>query len=300
LRGRNKREKQEEKGVGSNVASRQSDWRLLTVSDETWTDEEEQKWRSEVEGLFAKKIEEALQQHTNPLEVGNRLGEILKELETDATKLVIPRAVRKWAKPEHLDLWNLILQDQSTLSELRSIGTSIANTMRPLAGNVFAHWVAEVLNQAFECYSLPLKCTTKGKIKAELSKNLTIKQGQEQVSLKPDMDMVIVHPAKAKPKQQRALVIISAKTTLAERVLQTITWKRYMAQVPEEVRHIRVFLVTAWETFPENDINRQRVQELDGVYVCNMSVQPYGRIKPFSAIIADIKELIPAELNASS
>jgi hypothetical protein len=276
------------------------DGRLLIVSEETWTDENEEKWRNECHSLFERKLKEALQQTTNPLEVGNRLGDILKELETDAAQLVIPRAVYKWAKPEHLALWEPILQDESTLSELRSIGTSIANTMRPLAGNVFAHWVAEVLNQAFECYSLPLKCTTKGKIKAELSKNLTIKQGQEQVSLKPDMDMVIVHPAKAKPKQQRALVIISAKTTLAERVLQTITWKRYMAQVPEEVRHIRVFLVTAWETFPENDINRQRIQELDGVYVCNMSVQPYGRIKPFSAIIADIKELIPAELNASS
>jgi hypothetical protein len=63
--------------------------------------------------------------------------------------------------------------------------------------------------------------------------------------------------------------------------MQTITWSRYL--------EIKVLLVTAWETF-ESGANRERVQELDGVYVCNKDVKEYGKIKIFSKIVKDLEK----------
>lgn len=90
----------------------------------------------------------------------------------------------------------------------------------------------------------------------------------------------------------KPVAILSAKTTLAERVLQTITWKRYRDQLPKQVRAIRIFLVTAWETFETDSANRSRVQELDGVYVCNANANFQDHIKPFSALIQDLEKLL--------
>jgi len=254
-----------------------------------WTDEDEQQWKEQIAELFSRKLQEALSQCNNPLEVGNRLGDVLKGVELEAVKLVVPRAVRKWASKENLPQWEKILKDETMLSELRAISTSVANTLRPLAGNTFAQWVMDVLNATFQQQGLPLRCVTKGKVKSELSKRLVVHSatGGRTMDFKPDIDIVALHSETDVP-----LAILSAKTTLAERVMQTINWKRYKDQLPQDVRNVRLYLVTAWETFPAGDVNRERVQELDGVYVCNTQAQPYGNIKPFAEIVKDLAALI--------
>ncbi len=93
---------------------------------------------------------------------------------------------------------------------------------------------------------------------------------------RPDIDIILVRTDKG----NKPMAIISAKTTLAERIMQTITWSRYLK--------IKVLLVTAWETF-ESGANRERVQELEGVYVCNKDVKEYGKIKIFSKITKDLE-----------
>lgn len=72
--------------------------------------------------------------------------------------------------------------------------------------------------------------------------------------------------------------------------MQTITWKRSRDQFPEHLRKIKFYLVTLWEDF-ESRTNRERVQELDGVFVCNSNIKEYGRIKVFSRIIDELKQL---------
>jgi hypothetical protein len=61
------------------------------------------------------------------------------------------------------------------------------------------------------------------------------------MDFKPDIDIVALHSETDTP-----LAILSAKTTLAERVMQTINWKRYKDQLPRDVRDVRLYLVTTW------------------------------------------------------
>lgn len=269
------------------------------MSGDTWSDEDEANWQREVQALFSQKLEEAFQQHDDPLEVGNQLGDLLKTLEKDIAKLVILRAVHKWASKEHLPEWKKILDDETMLEELRAIGTSIANTMRPLAGNTFASWVSRVLNASFDHHELPMRCMTRGELKQSLSKKFVVVDKGQRIDLKPDIDLVVVYK---KDKKDVPLAIVSAKTTLAERVMQTINWTRYKKdeRLPQDVRDIKLYLVTAWETFLEGDVNRGRVQELDGVYVCNTKFEPHGNIKPFRLLLEDLKALLPSEAISSS
>lgn len=262
----------------------------MTDTLDSWTNEDEKQWKQQIRQLFESKLEQALQNYSSPLEVGDRLGDVLRELEVEAAKLVVPRSVHKHASPENLLRWADLLEDPEMMLDLRKVSTSIANTMRPLAGNKFAEWIAQVLNIAFTQQDIPLYCATKGKIKQELTRRLVVTSmdGSQTQDYKPDIDIVAVNSNTDLP-----LAILSAKTTLAERVMQTINWKRYKDQrLPAELRNIKVYLVTAWEVFPAGNINRGRVQELDGTYVCNTTANFYGNIKPFSSIVEDLKTLI--------
>lgn len=259
----------------------------MTSGHSSWSKQEEQRWKKQLEQLFNQKLHEALDRWGSPLEVGNHLGEILRGAEIEVVKLVVPRAARKWASPENLSLWEEMIDDDKKLLELRVIGTSIANTLRPLAGNTFAQWVATILNTVFDERGLPLQCVTKGKHKRELAKRLVIQGVLGTQDYKPDLDLIILNVQTQKP-----IAIISAKTTPAERVMQTINWKRFKEQLPEDVRSMQWFLVTAWKTFDEGSANRQRVQELDGVYVCNANANFSGNIKPFATLINDVAALV--------
>lgn len=244
-----------------------------------WDKTQEDEFKKVIKRFFDDKINSVLKKSNNPLEIGDDLAATLKSSDEDVVRIITPRAVKKWASSQTWPKWKEIIKDPRMVLELRTIGKSIANTMRPLAGNNFALWVAKILNVHFSKNNIPLEAITSGKIKSELSKKFIAKNGKRGVrDYKPDIDIILVRI----DKNNKPAAIISAKTTLAERIMQTITWSRYLK--------IKIFLVTAWETF-ESGANRERVQELDGVYVCNKDVKEYGNIKLFSKITKDLEKL---------
>jgi len=248
------------------------------MSVKNWDKNQEEDFKKIIKEFFDEKIDSVLKKSNNLLEIGDDLATILKNSDEDVVKLVTPRAVKKWASPQTLPKWEEIVANPRMLLELRVIGRSIANTMRPLAGNNFALWVAKILNTYFLQKKIPLEAITSGQIKRDLEKALKTKVGKKGVrDYRPDIDIILIRTDKG----NEPVAIISAKTTLAERIMQTITWSRYL--------QIKVLLVTAWETF-ESGANRKRVQELDGVYVCNKDVKEYGKIKLFSKIVKDLEK----------
>ncbi len=260
-------------------------------NNENWLLDTERKWLATKEKFFSDQLKKALTVYNYPLIVGNKLAQILKDSEVEAVKMVIPRAIRRWASPKTVTKWQEIIKDDQMLTELREIGKSIANTLRPLSGNTFTQWVCQVLNLTFKNKKLPIECVTSGSIKKQLTKDLVLKAGIAGVGTrdyKPDIDIIVL---KITGTTKKPVAIISAKTTLAERVMQTINWHRYLEQLPSNLRNLKLYLVTAWDTF-ESGTNRERVQELDGVYVCNETVKEYGNIKLFSKIINDLVKLI--------
>ncbi|MFH1161671.1 MAG: BsaWI family type II restriction enzyme [Candidatus Jorgensenbacteria bacterium] len=248
------------------------------MKNNNWNKDRESEFKDIIKKFFDDKLKDALKGTKNPLQVGNNLSNILKNSDKDVVKIITPRAVRKWASAKTFSKWEKILKDPQMVVELREIGKSIANTMRPLAGNNFALWVATILNEYFKQQDIYLRALTSGKIKNALGKEFINKVGKRGVrDYKPDIDIVLVRT----DLDNKPVAIISVKTTLAERVMQTIAWSRYLK--------IPIMLVTAWETF-ESGTNRERVQELDGVYACNTQVKEYGKIKRFSRIGEDLKE----------
>ena len=254
-------------------------------NQQAWSNELEKEFKETIHLYFDDKINNELN-NKNALTVGDNLGQLLKSSEEDIVKIITPRAVKKWASPETLPLWEKFLKNEQMVLELREIGKSIANSMRPLAGNSFAIWVTKVLNKAFEVEKLPITASTTGEAKKALNRAID-DFSKNNKSFKPDTDIVVVKSDKIK-----VIAIISAKTTLAERVMQTISWSNYLQTLPKEIQKIKLFLVTAWETFDKESTNKERVQQLDGVYVCNPNVAEYGNIKKFSKIIEDLKKLL--------
>ena len=255
------------------------------AKEQAWNPDLEKEFKETIHTYFNEKINNELNSK-NALKVGDNLGQLLKNSEEDIVKIITPRAVKKWASPETLPLWEEFLKNEQMILELREIGKSIANSMRPLAGNNFAIWVTKVLNKAFENEKLPISASTTGEAKKALNKAID-EFSKSNKSFKPDIDIVVV-----KSENIEIIAIISAKTTLAERVMQTISWNNYLQTLPKDIQKIKLFLVTAWETFDKESANKERVQQLDGVYVCDTNVVEYGNIKKFSKIIEDIKELL--------
>jgi hypothetical protein len=255
------------------------------MQNQEWNNELEKEFKNTIHQYFDEKINNELNSK-NVLQVGDNLGQLLKDSEEDIVKIITPRAVKKWASPETLPLWEKFLKNEQMILELREIGKSIANSMRPLAGNNFAIWVTKVLNKAFEIEKLPITASTTGEAKKALNKAID-EFSKSNKSFKPDIDIVVV-----KSEKIEVIAIISAKTTLAERVMQTISWSNYLQTLPKDIQKIKLFLVTAWEVFDKESVNKERVQQLDGVYVCSPDVKEYGNIKKFSKIIDDLKELL--------
>jgi predicted house-cleaning noncanonical NTP pyrophosphatase (MazG superfamily) len=255
---------------------------------ENWNKALEKEFQETIRDYFDDKINEYLENSVNYIEAGNNLAQLLKSSEEDIVRIITPRAVKKWASDETLPLWEEFLKNERMILELREIGKSIANSMRPLAGNNFAMWVAKILNKAFQSEKLSLLAVTSGEVKQKLNRFFDNYSKQENQSFKPDIDIVVANLS----NNSKPIVIISAKTTLAERVMQTISWHNYLKTMPQEIHDIKLFLVTAWEKFDKDSVNRNRVQQLDGVYVCNTDVIEFGNNKLFSKIIDDFKALL--------
>lgn len=122
-----------------------------------WDKNQEDDFKKIIKKFFDDKIDSVLKKSDNLLEIGDDLATILKNSDEDVVKIVTPRAVKKWASPQTLSKWEEILANPRMLLELRVIGRSIANTMRPLAGNNFALWVAKILNTYFSQKKIPLE-----------------------------------------------------------------------------------------------------------------------------------------------
>src|SRR3989338_8864272 len=99
---------------------------------------------------------------------------------------------KKWASKETYPRWKKIISNKTMAVELRIIGRSIANGMRPLAGNNFTNWIASILNAYFISRKMPLRAWTSGPIKTGLSKGLVKKQvrGKGIKDYRPDIDIV--------------------------------------------------------------------------------------------------------------
>ena len=125
-------------------------------------------------------------------------------------------------------------------------------------------------------------CATRGEIKRKVSEGLLVASPEGELDLKPDIDIVVYDKATGK-----VIAIVSCKTTLAERIMQTVRWKEAIANIPSHYRDVKVFLVTAWDTF-DNPTQRNRARTLDGAYACNEDIVEDDRIKKFDKLAPDI------------
>lgn len=247
---------------------------------------DEKEYKKQIDQIRLNKLSEAKERYGIE-NLGDKLGEVLENTATDVVKLVVLRSARKFLKDESYQaVKNLIDSGTLSIQELWDLSTSIANTLRPLAGHTFTQWLAGLLNAVFEKGNAPLMATTKGEVKNALARQLERVDAEGRMQdLKPDIDIVVYDKRNNKP-----LLIISCKTTLAERVMQTIRWNEFISLLPAEAR-VKVFLVTAWEEF-KDQTKRNRVSSLDGVYATNEKVRVGGNIKRFNQIYADIRNLL--------
>jgi len=197
---------------------------------------------------------------------------------------VVPRAISKHADSKTAEeLTQLIDRRPDAVEALREIGVSVANSLRPLAGNRFTKMVSQILSKQLEPQGIA--CATHGDIKQRVSRGLLVESPDGERDLKPDIDIVVYDMA-----TEKVIAIVSCKTTLAERIMQTVRWKEAMVNVPSQYRDVKVFLVTAWDTF-DNPTQRNRARTLDGAYACNEDVVEDDRIKRFDKLAADIVAL---------
>ncbi len=221
--------------------------------------------------------------------VCDSIGYKLRDCREMVYKSIVPNIIKKSTSEESCNKWIDLIKDPKMLEELGKIGVSIANTLRPVAGNTFADWVCKSLNGSFTKEGLSLRCETSGKYKKIINdylKELKEVVNQETGELilmdqKPDIDIVLYNPSLEGINS--ILAILSCKTTLAERVMQTISWKNYISNVLSS--DIPVYLVTAWEDFKSDTVNKERVQSLAGVFVCNENVTEFGNIKKSSKMV---------------
>jgi hypothetical protein len=70
--------------------------------------------------------------------VGVKLGEVLSSAEKSVVDIVVPRAIAKHADAGTAkDLMQLMKRHPDALEAIREVGVSIANSLRPIAGNRF-------------------------------------------------------------------------------------------------------------------------------------------------------------------
>lgn len=216
--------------------------------------------------------------------VGVKLGEVLSSAEMSVVEQVVPRAIAKHADPDTArELMKLIKSHPKAIKAIRAVGVSIANSLRPYAGNRFTKMVSMVLDQQLKPHGI--QCVTHGAIKQRTSKKLIVKGAAGEQDLKPDIDIIAYDIA-----SQKVFAIISCKTSLAERIMQTVRWKEALVNLPPAYRDVRVFLVTAWDDF-ENSTQRNRARTLDGAYACNENVREDDKIKRFDKCPADLIKL---------
>lgn len=245
----------------------------------------EAEFKGFIDRLFDKVLEKNIQKYGIE-KVGLHLGEILKGMDGEVVSKVVPRAIEKHTNGKVKNaLLRLSRNEPDFIPQIRKVGVSVANSLRPIAGNRFTLMVARVLKPQLN--ALGLECVTSGSIKSRLNKALVVKGDDGEVNLKPDIDIIVY---KAGTSPEKVLAILSCKTTLAERLMQTVRWRESLNGLPKEYQGIKVFLVTAWETF-ENPTQRSRARQLDGAYCCSENISEDSKIKRFDRLVGDLKRL---------
>lgn len=245
----------------------------------------EKKFKEFIETYFNEELDKNIEKY-GIHKVGLHLGDILKGMEKEVIEKVVPRAINKHSDEKlKRELVELSKKHPDFNQQIRKIGVSIANSLRPIAGNRFTFMVAKILKPQLN--EIGLDCVTSGTIKSKLNKMLIVTTDSGDRDLKPDLDIIVFE----KDNPDNILAIISCKTTLAERVMQTIRWKDSMSTLQENLREIKVYLVTAWDKFT-NPTNRNRVHQLDSAYSCNEDVVEDDKVKKFDKLVDDLRRLI--------
>lgn len=169
---------------------------------------------------------------------------------------------------------------------------------RSFIGKNFEKLLQHIITEAVESHEVKVINGSKlnrKRLTQELEsvkQNLTINYGRFG-RLLPDADIVIY-----KPEKTRVIAVISSKTSLRERVVQTSYWKSKF-QGGENTKHIKVYLVT-----PDRDkdltkmepAERQRIiaeTDLDGTYVLTAeALEESDKVKLFEHFIEDFKQVI--------
>lgn len=248
---------------------------------------EEKEYKRKLEEVFEKASKNASKKYPNNEDLLDNLGEILSSSELEVVKLVVPRSIRKKANERFAKkLLEMIEKDPEVAEALRDVGVSIANTLRPIAGNRFTDLVKRNIEDPLQRHGIG--CTTKGEMKSKLkerfneaTKSMQSAEEEESSEFKPDIDIACYDI-----ERQTPFLIISCKTTLAERLLQTVSWDNLIKAARETLK-VRVFLATAWEDF-EEPTQRARAHALDGAYAANTNVREDDKVKRLSRIIDDI------------
>ena len=248
------------------------------------TKKEKKDYKEKINKIRDEGFQHAINQYGDDIE--ENLGKALLDNLPKILPVVLERSAKWWINPEaNKKITKLIEDGELTHEELHNFTKSVSNTLRPLAGGTFETMVSNTLNQKFEKNNSPLRATTTGPIRKKLKYKLEKAYEKSQI-LKPDIDIVVYNK-----DTDKIIVIVSCKTTFRERLMQSISWKQYfMSSNDNDVKNIKVLLVTAWETLEEEEMVK-RVAILDGVYVTNKNVKISGNIKKFDSIYDDIKKL---------
>ena len=180
----------------------------------------------------------------------------------------------------------------------RKTGKDIGQSWRSFIGNNFEKLLQHIITEALESYEVSVINGSKlnrNRLSQELDavkKNLTINYGKFG-ELLPDADIVIY-----KPEKSRIIAVISSKTSLRERVVQTSYWRSKL-QDTESTEHIKVYLITPdrdKDLIEANPAKKPRIiaeTDLDGTYVLTSeNLQESDKVKLFEHFIEDLKQVI--------
>lgn len=246
--------------------------------------DEEEQFKKKIEKIFGDALDDGIKRFGRG-ELLDHLGEILKGSEDRVVDLVVLRSAKKYTSGKFGEkLAKLLEENPEGRGQLREVGVSIANTLRPLAGNRFTRLVRDQVEAPLKAEGIGV--ATKGRIRKELNDAIDEAtenaDASEGAQLKPDLDIVCYDEDK-----QKAFLVISCKTTFAERLLQTVSWNAYIKALSKKGLNIRIFIATAWEDL-DNPTQRKRARVLDGAYVANTVVTEDDKVKKLSSIVADI------------
>jgi hypothetical protein len=219
-----------------------------------------------------------------PKETGNNLNELLNMLFNKVTKEIMVQCKNKWVQSHLLDdetkvklgnlsttdeLFSLLIDNSIIMHTMSSISNSFSQVKKSFNGGIFADSVREILNEGFKTMGLHLKAHTRGNVISSFKKRLSSFTN----GLKPDIDLIIENTL-----TKEIICIVSCKTSLFERITQTITWKSKL----EIGGYSLPIIVVTQHKF--SGINIDRVKYLDATFVCDSEMNESEKIFRFEKI----------------